>query len=151
NLLVEQGYTLVSKIYGSVAYETLGPGFLPDKGQRTELLGELAGPYGGALDYYKLRLKTAWYFKGFAPGHVLELIGQTGVAHAYGSTELVPFWDRYYLGGLDTLRGYRYRNVSPREAGSNSDEPIGGDTMWFGSIEYSIPVIEHLRFATFFD
>jgi outer membrane protein insertion porin family len=151
NLLVEQGYTLVSKITSSLAYETLGPGFLPDRGQRTELSADLAGPYGGVLDYYKLQLKTAWYFKGFAPGHVLELIGRSGVAQSYGSTDLVPFWDRYYLGGLDTLRGYRYRSVSPREPGSNSDEPIGGDTMWFASAEYSIPIIEHLRLATFFD
>jgi len=73
----------------------------------------------------------------------------------------VPFYDRYYLGGLYTLRGFRYRSVAPRErpfGDGFSREPIGGDTYWFGSAEYSIPIIptEHergvgLRFAMFYD
>jgi outer membrane protein insertion porin family len=32
-----------------------------------------------------------------------------------------------------------------------SDEPIGGDTYWFGSAEYSVPIIDRLRFAVFYD
>jgi outer membrane protein insertion porin family len=66
----------------------------------------------------------------------------------------VPFYDRFYLGGLYSLRGFKYRDISPREAGSS--EPIGGDTYWFGSVEYSIPIFEQengvgLRFALFYD
>jgi outer membrane protein insertion porin family len=40
--------------------------------------------------------------------------------------------------------------VSPYEP-AFEDEPIGGDTYWFGSVEYSLPIIERLRFATFYD
>jgi outer membrane protein insertion porin family len=53
------------------------------------------------------------------------------------------------LGGLYSLRGFKYRSVSPRDPGFT--EPIGGDTYWFGSLEYSIPIIERLRFALFYD
>jgi outer membrane protein insertion porin family len=70
----------------------------------------------------------------------------------------VPFYERWYLGGLNSLRGFRYNNVGPRQPGSSpneplttSDEPIGGDTYWFGSAEYSLPIIERLRFAVFYD
>ena len=73
------------------------------------------------------------------------------MADAYGSTGSVPFYDRYYLGGLRDLRGFRYRSVSPREVGSGSNEPIGGDTYWFMSAEYSVPVIQRVRFALFYD
>ena len=45
----------------------------------------------------------------------------------------------------------RYRGVSPREPGSGTKEPIGGDTYWFGSVEYSLPIIERLRIAAFYD
>jgi outer membrane protein insertion porin family len=36
------------------------------------------------------------------------------------------------------------------------DEPIGGDSMWFGSVEYSIPIVEKeggvgVRVAAFYD
>ncbi|MFO1478402.1 MAG: outer membrane protein assembly factor BamA [Verrucomicrobiota bacterium] len=155
-LLDQAGYTLVSKIFGSLAYDTRNAVLLPDKGQRTELITELAGPFGGVLDYYKIDMKTRWYFKGPFNGHVLELVGGIGVADSYGSSDQVPFWDRYYLGGMYSLRAYRYHNVSPRqpdnpETGFHSNEPIGGDSYWFGSAEYSLPIIERLRFALFYD
>jgi outer membrane protein insertion porin family len=152
NKLLEQaGYSVLSKFDTSLTYDTRGPGFLPEKGQTTTLVFELAGPFGGDMDFYKLELKSHWYFKGLFAGHVLEVLGGTGVAGAYGSSSDVPFYQAYYLGGLNNLRGYQYNNVSPREVGSGSNEPIGGDTYWFGSLEYSIPVVERLRFAIFYD
>lgn len=150
-LLAESGYALVSKFTASLALDTRGPGLLPDRGQRTELALELAGPFGGEKNYYHLDLKSHWYIKGFASGHVLEVVGGVGTAEAYGSTPDVPFYDRFYLGGPESLRGFKYRSVSPREADSGSKEPIGGNSYWFGSLEYSIPVIERLRFALFYD
>lgn len=162
-LLEESGYNLISKFDASIAYDTRNSVYLPDKGQRTSLEATLAGPFPGDKDYYRLVLKSAWYFKGLFPGHVLELLGETGVADAYGSSADVPFYDRFYLGGLNTLRGFHYRSVSPREqpfppAPGSSREPIGGDTYWFGSAEYSLPIIHSpkengvgLRFAVFYD
>ena len=149
-LLQESGYALLSKVGFSLAYDTRNSVLLPNKGQRTELFGEVAGgPLGGDKDFYKLELRSAWYFKGLFPGHVLELVGHIGSAEAFGDTADVPFYERYYLGGLNSLRGFKYRSVSPREPGI--DEPIGGDSYWFGSAEYSIPIIERLRFAFFYD
>lgn len=151
----ENGYSLLSKMGTTIAYDTRGGGLLPNKGQRTELLGVLAGgPLGGDKDFYKLEAHTAWYFKGLASGHVLELIGRTGVAQAYGNTDDVPFYERYYLGGLYSMRGFRYRSVSPRQGAVS--EPVGGDTYWFGSAEYSIPIFDQghgisVRFAMFYD
>jgi outer membrane protein insertion porin family len=88
---------------------------------------------------------------------VLEVGGRTGVADSFRGGD-VPFYDRYYLGGLYSLRGFKFRNVAPRQAptpGVTVTEPIGGDTYWFGSAEYSLPIIEKgelsLRFAVFYD
>ena len=166
----EAGYNLVSKLDMSLAYDTRNSVTLPDKGQLTKLSAVLAGPFPGDKDYYKLEFKTGWFFRGLFPGHVLELVGETGVADSYGHTAEVPFYDRYYLGGF-TLRGFRYHGVAPRERpfappgerpfaldNGFSREPIGGDTYWFGSAEYSIPIIQSdkergvgLRFAMFYD
>jgi outer membrane protein insertion porin family len=76
------------------------------------------------------------------------------LADSFGDTDVVPFYDRYYLGGLYSLRGFKYREISPREMradGTYFEEPVGGNTFWFGSLEYSIPIIEKLRFAVFYD
>lgn len=144
----EEGNRMVSKVGTSLAYDTRNNALLPDKGQRTEFRTELAGgPLGAETDYYRFELGTHWYFKGFAEGNVLEVMARGGVVEHYGDSPYVPFYDRFYLGGIDTLRGYRYREVGPREGG----EATGGDTYWFGSVEYSIPIIDRVRFAFFYD
>jgi len=149
NLLAAEGTSLVSKVGASLAYDTRNNTLLPNRGQRTELLAEIAGgPLGGDTDFYKFELRSSWYFKGFAPGHVIEVIGRVGVAEAYGDTPDVPLFDRFYLGGLYSLRGYDYRAVGPKDV---NGEPIGGNTYYFGSIEYSIPIMERLRAAIFYD
>lgn len=153
-ILSEGGHTLLTRVGASLAYDTRNSTYLPDAGQRTELLGEITSSHlGGERDFYKMELSSAWYFRGFRKGHVLELVGRGGVADGL-SGDTVPFYERYYLGGLYSLRGYKYRGISPREPGFS--EPIGGNTYWFASAEYSIPIVqkEHLggvRFAFFYD
>jgi outer membrane protein insertion porin family len=147
----EEGRRLVSMVGTGLTYDTRRSSFnvfLPDGGQRTELLGQLAGgPFGADTDIYKLELRTGWYFKGFLPKHIIELTGRLGVVDRYNRTPIVPLFDRWFVGGIDTLRGYRYREVGP----TIQDEPIGGGTYWMASLEYSIPIIEILRFAIFYD
>jgi outer membrane protein insertion porin family len=149
-ILQDAGYTVLQRFGTSLAYDTRGPGPLPNKGQQTEFLSELSI---GDRDFVKMELKTDWYFKGLAEGHVLQVLGKAGVAQKLGSQD-VPFFDRYYLGGQYSLRGYDYRGVGPRAVTQDGIqfEPIGGDTYWFGSLEYSIPVgIPHVRVALFYD
>jgi outer membrane protein insertion porin family len=154
-ILDEEGDTLVSKIGITLAYDTRNSVLLPDAGQRTSFTAETASSaLGGERDYYSLELRSAWFIRGLRKGHVLELTGRTGVTEGY-SGDTVPFYDRFYLGGLYSLRGFKYREISPREPGF--DEPIGGGTFVFGSAEYSVPVVEQekggagIRFAVFYD
>jgi outer membrane protein insertion porin family len=152
-LKLEQGRRLVSKVGTSLAYDTRDNVLMPSRGQRSEILAEVAGgPMGGDTDFYKLELRTAWYFPMYFEGHILELVGRSGVVDSYGSgdrgRDRVPIFDRWFLGGLYTLRGYRYRTVGPRDV---QGEPIGGNTYVFGSAEYTLPIIERLRFALFYD
>jgi outer membrane protein insertion porin family len=155
-ILDETGYHLLSSVGGSLSYNTLGAGMLPHNGQRTTLSGSfVGGPLGGDKEYYKLDLNSDWFFPGFVKGHVLEITGTAGVAESLDSGD-VPFYDRFYLGGLYSLRGFSYRGVSPRQPGISPEEPIGGDTEWWGSAEYSIPIFEQphgvgVRFAFFYD
>jgi outer membrane protein insertion porin family len=148
-ILAEEGERLVSKVGASLIWDSRNSVVLPDKGMRTEFIGEVAGgPFGADSDFYRLELRTSHYFKGFADGHVLEVIGRLGVVDAYDNTDRVPLFDRYFLGGLYSLRGFEFRDVGPVD---ETGEPVGGGTYWFGSAEYSVPIIERLRFAVFYD
>ena len=158
------GVHVFQRVGGSIAYDTRNSTELPNHGQRTELTGEFSSEIShGNEDYYKLDLTSAWYFPGFFKGHVLEAGGRAGFASSVSGGD-VPFYDRYYLGGLYSMRGYKFRNVAPRDPnylnpsfGANMpNEPIGGDSYWFGSLEYSLPIFEKdggvsLRFAVFYD
>jgi len=168
SIVSESGYTLQSTFSLSLAYDTRNDTRLPNRGQRSELIAELASTYlGGQIDFYKVELQSAWYFPGLAKGHVIEALGRIGVANGMNG-DTVPFYNRFYLGGLYSLRGFQYRTVSPREADPNPntppsaayngyfDEPVGGNSFWFGSIEYSLPIIDKegsggVRFAVFYD
>jgi outer membrane protein insertion porin family len=156
NAILEQtGDHLYQRLGTSLAYDTRNSTQLPNHGQRTELTTEVSV---GSPDFYKLELHTAWYFPGLLKGHVIEAVGRTGIADSFNGGD-VPFYDRYYLGGLYSLRGFKFRNIAPRQAftpGVTVDEPIGGDTYWFSSYEYSIPIFEKeggvsLRYALFYD
>jgi len=154
SILEQEGYHILPRVGSFLSYDTRGAGQLPNHGQRTTLSGEfIGGPFDVDRVFYKFELSSDWYFKGLAKGHVLELAAHTGVADSLTGND-VPFYDRYYLGGMNTLRGYKYRAISPREGGFS--EPVGGDTYWFGTAEYSIPIFEQehgvsLRFALFYD
>jgi len=158
NAILEQtGDHLYSRFGIMLAYDTRNSTRLPNHGQRTELDPEISV---GDNTYYKLEAKTAWYFPGFFPGHVIEAVGRAGVAESFGGGD-VPFYDRYYLGGLFSLRGFQYRNIGPRQPFNPLNpavvqDPIGGDSYWFGSVEYTLPIFEKengpgVRFALFYD
>jgi outer membrane protein insertion porin family len=171
-LLAEEGSRLVSKVGLSLAWDTRNSTLLPDKGQFSQIRTEIAGgPLGGETDFYKVELRTSRYLRGFVKGHVLELGAGVGVVASYGNSSSVPLFDRWYLGGIDSLRGYRYREVGPKDepylstrlpptgAGGGTvpyiipsqNEPIGGSTYWVGTAEYSVPIIDYVRFAWFYD
>lgn len=151
----EGNYKLFSKIGTSLAYDTRNHATLPDRGQRTEILSEVAGgPLGGDVDFYKLELRSSWYFKGFLEGHVIEVLGRTGVIDGYGNTasDEIPFYQRWYLGGMYNLRGFKYRHAGADNTfDAPTGEPMGGNTYWMGSLEYSIPIVDRVRFALFYD
>jgi outer membrane protein insertion porin family len=156
-ILEQTGDHLLHRFGASLAYDTRNSTTLPNGGQRTEFDPEFVA---GDEPFYKVELKTAWYFRGLFKGHVIEAVGRAGVASGLGSGD-VPFYDRFYLGGLYSLRGFKYRNIAPRDPAygvnpSIPDEPVGGDSFWFGSVEYSLPIFETdngpgVRVALFYD
>ncbi len=148
-IIDDSGSELVSRIGASLAYDTRNGVDLPNKGQRTSISSVVTV---GDRNYVKTELESAWYFRGFGEGDVLEVLGKGGVLQKLSSRD-APFYDKYYLGGQNDLRGFDRFGVGPRAVTQDgfSYEPIGGDTYWLGSVEYSIPIINYVRFAIFYD
>jgi outer membrane protein insertion porin family len=147
NIYDTHGSYFISEPGVSLAYDTRNSLTLPNHGQRDEINAQV-GTEPGDADFYKLELKSSWYFKGFGNGHVLEIGGETGVVSPYGDSTQVPIFERQFLGGLYNLRGYKYHTVGPQD---QFGEPLGGDTYFYGTAEYSIPIIKMVRLAWFYD
>jgi outer membrane protein assembly complex protein YaeT len=61
-----------------------------------------------------------------------------------------PVFENYYGGGLGSIRGFKYRGISPRSPGT--DIPIGGKFLLFAGGEYSAPLIaDVIRGVVFVD
>jgi len=120
------------------------------KGNRVQLITELAGgPLGGSNDYYRIELRGSEFLPVFqTQTQVLGLIGRAGVVQNYGKSTFVPFYDRYFLGGPDDLRGFEFQDVGPKDA---LGEAIGGKTYSMFTAEYSLDVVKPVRFAIFYD
>lgn len=123
------------------------------RGNRVEIITEVAGgPFGFDASYYRLELRGAQYFPTFeAQRQVLSLIARGGIIDAYGDSKSVPYFDRFFLGGPSSLRGFGYREVGPKDPTGATTEPYGGGSYGFFSAEYTMDIVEPIRFAVFYD
>ena len=66
-----------------------------------------------------------------------------------------PVYEKFYGGGMGSIRGFEYRGISPRGTnlnGTSNDDPIGGDMSLFAGVEYNMPLYkESLRGVVFLD
>ena len=60
----------------------------------------------------------------------------------------IPLYERYFLGGGDSIRGFEWRTVSPLD---KAGDPVGGSTMFIISSEISHPIWRFIRGAVFVD
>lgn len=129
-------------------------------GSRYELdLTKAGGPLGGNFDYYKVESRNAFYLP-LTRWHTqtIEFLVRAGVVQETGESTFVPYEERFYLGGPNTLRGFEFRDVSPKAGrfyphvgvGQRPYE-IGGKTYGLFSAEYSIGFTEGFRGAIFYD
>ena len=144
------GKTRISKVGLILERDTRNNLLTPSRGSDIQGILEVAGgPFGGDVDYYKLEGRFVQYFQLFEPqNQVLEVRAHAGVAKEYGDTTSIPIYERFFLGGQNTMRGFEYRDVGPK---ASFGEPLGGKTYGYLSLEYSADIVAPMRFALFYD
>jgi outer membrane protein insertion porin family len=142
NAVSRVGFQLVRDTRDKIINTTMG--------NRVELNTAIAGGIlGGKDNFYSLEFRGAQYFPIFqTQTQVLALLARGGVIQNYGDSNDVAYYNKFYLGGPTTLRGYEYRNVSPRD---QFGQVLGGKSYGFFSAEYSLDIVSPVRFAIFYD
>ena len=120
------------------------------RGNRLQMIAQVAGgPLGGSNSYYSLEVRGSEFLPVFrAQTQVLGLIARGGVIENFGKSADVPYYDHFFLGGSNDLRGFEERDVGPRDS---LNEPLGGKTYGMFTAEYSLDVVKPVRFAIFYD
>ncbi len=112
--------------------------FNPTEGSDNSITVKHAGaPFGGDIGFTKYVADSGWYFPLFW-GTVGLLHGRTGYIHD-DSVGKVPTWERFYLGGMDSVRGYDWRDISPRDP--ETGDEIGGNKMLQFNVELIVPIV----------
>lgn len=146
-----EGETSISKLGFTLLRDTRDKIVNTTRGNRVEFITQLAGgPLGGDQSYYSFEFRGSQFYPAFEfQEQVLALIGRAGVINNFGDNTDVRVFDRYFLGGPQTLRGFEFREVGPKDPAFG--EPLGGKTYAFFSAEYSFDVVKPIRFAIFYD
>jgi outer membrane protein insertion porin family len=127
------------QLSGSWTHDSRDNTLFPNKGVLQRISAEVSIPVLD-LEYYKIDYKHAW-FKDVTKDVTFMLNGELGYADSYGNKEY-PFFKNFYVGGVNSVRGYENGSIGPRDfdPGTNEDFAVGGTTRIVGNAEVFIPV-----------
>jgi outer membrane protein insertion porin family len=134
------GTNITSSLKGSLIYDSRDKRFNTTRGGKHSISAEYAG-LGGTIGFTKIVAETGWYiplfwkFTGFLhgkAGHVAEHEG-----------ELLPDYEKFFLGGMNSVRGYDWQDLAPIEINSAGQVAyVGGDKYVQFNSELRFPLVE---------
>ena len=128
-----KGVNWTSAINARITRDTTDSRERPTKGSITRLWAEYGGGgLGGSDDFVKAVADWQGFYT-WRPNHTFHLRGRLGGVFQ-NTNSPVPVFERFYVGGIDTIRGYNYTSLSPRDPRYN--DQIGGDRMGVANFEY---------------
>jgi outer membrane protein insertion porin family len=148
---IDKGLQKTHAIGFNVSRNTTDRAIDPSHGGVQSVILEYAGgPFGGTSQYVKYFLNAKRFFPvtattvfswNFLWGHVIPTVGGAEV----------PLFERFFLGGPYSIRGFRSRSLSPTDP--NTGEQIGGNKELVANFEYLFPLVADIGFkgVLFFD
>lgn len=142
------GHSFLTTYTLSYTRDTTDRGVLPSRGYTLRTAGEFAAPPGD-FDFIKLSVSWDQFFTLYE-----DLLDRRTILAVYADTGYIfgsaPFFERFYGGGIGSIRGFRFRGVSPRSG--LEDDAVGGDFVLTLTGELSFPLAgEFLRGVVFVD
>ncbi len=129
-----KGINWTSALSGRILRDTTDARERPTKGTITRLWAEYGGGGLGGSDNF-IKAVADWQgFWSFNPQNTFHVRGRLGGVFQ-NTNERVPVFERFWLGGMDSIRGYSYSDISPRDY-RYGGEQIGGDRMGVANVEY---------------
>jgi outer membrane protein insertion porin family len=143
-----KGTSLVLGTKGTLIRDRTDNRWMPSEGDRLRLsYEEVYGSYTFGKIGADYHIYRTLYQDELERKHVLS--GKIEAAQIVPEG-VAPVFEEYYAGGSGSIRGFKYRGISPRSDGT--DQAIGGDWLFLAGSEYEFPLIGKIfRGVTFLD
>jgi outer membrane protein insertion porin family len=140
SVLELEGTNVTNSVTGILNYDSRDRVFNPTEGSDHSISVEYAG-FGGDIAFTKYLGETGWYIPLFWET-VGFLHGKTGYVEQNPDGKL-PDYERFFLGGLNSLRGFGWRDVGPTDINERGKEvDIGGNKFIQFNFEFLVPLVK---------
>ena len=149
-ILAVAGHNTITSAALNYRRDTTSAGILPYYGTITQAGWESYGALGGEFTFQKFTAGWDWY-------HLIHedltdrrtiLTFHLDAGYIWGDD--APVFERFYGGGIGSIRGFQFRGVSPRSG--PEEDAIGGFFSFTGSLELGFPLYgDSLRGVVFAD
>ncbi len=164
SIKLEEGTQLTSSLRPSIVRNTIDAPFDPTEGSINSISAEFAG-LGGENDFTKFDVSSRWYFPFYKAESGWKLVYSVAGTFGYGwgnggvSGVELPLSERYFPGGINTVRGFQSRTLGPREEWTDyvpnpvRSSEIGGSSQLIINNEIIFPIIPDagVKGVIFFD
>lgn len=147
---LDQGNLLLSYLSGVFGYDARDDTLNPSSGFDAVLDYKLSSlALGSDADFFASSAKFSFIYPLFFNlRYTIANNSRLGFAQPFGGTQDIPITQRYYLGGRNTVRGFRENSLGPR---GNLENVIGGDLLVSNSFEFRYMLAENTQIHTFLD
>ena len=146
-LLGQGGERIISKVTPSLVHNTVDQPIFPTTGRRYSASIDLAG-LGGNTNFYRPMLEAVWYLKQ-ANRLTLGMRAQTEFIHQFTGSKDLPIFEKLFLGGEYTIRGFDIRTIGPQDP--QTGLVLGGNKLLLFNVEEQITIAGPVRAILFFD
>ena len=146
-LIGTNGNRTISKVSPSYVFNTIDNPIFPTNGKRLTLAMDLGG-LGGNTAYYKPTVEGIWYHPHTSRSSFGGRV-QFQYIEPYRGTTQLPVFERLFLGGEYSVRGYDIRSIGPTVP--NSQIVLGGNKSLLFNGEYIINIAGPVRLVLFYD
>jgi len=113
----EEGTSLTSSMTPGITYDSRDHFFFPTEGTKSAFAVKFAG-LGGDTRFIKSDLSARWHYSllkdpNWGGAYVLALGGSLGYGGGFSQSDL-PLFERYFIGGINSVRGFVDRSIGPR-------------------------------------
>ena len=151
SIRLEEGTSVISSVAPKISRNTLNHAFDPTAGSYQDVSVEFAGLGGDR--FIKAEGRGRWYYTFWKPKNWGDITYSLGANLAYGTGnegiggDELPLFERYFPGGINTIRGFESRSLGPTEQRFDrfgrvvATNPIGGSTQFILNNELIFPVV----------